>query len=387
MRSLVRQRTFWAGILAGIIVGLIVGWGVWPVRYTDAYPSELREQDRLEFLLLVARDYDRTGDVAALARRLRTFDQKDLVPSFEQALGAYSSSDDRRALRHTLETIRSSLAASASGTHPTSITPTPTPRPSASAPAGGGFRRVLGILVIALGAAVLLIALVRVLQMLRTRRGSGEPASPDWIPAPEPPRPEPLDMAADEEPEAEPEPVTTVQMPRHLEREEGGGVGGDVLPASTEPAAAPSLRLVEMFSPVFMLQATGEEGYDEGFTIYEGKENLGECGVGEAESLDDHAGKPTVMEIWLFDKRDPDTHQAYVLSPWAYRQPDIRQKYEDQGPVFEGRHGTVIRLNARALHLEAEIKDVAYAQLGQGDEVFSKLALEMKVYRRIMPRS
>lgn len=380
MWALVRQRAFWAGALAGVVIGLILGWFVWPVEYTGAYPSELREQDRLEYLRLVAHDYARTGNVDRLAQHLSTFDEKELIPLFNEALKIYRGEEDQRALRTTLALLRETIPSVSAPEVPTAP-PTPVPTPRAQTPAQGrSLLRGLSIFIIVLGVVILGVAVFQALKRVREHAPARQPATPDWVPAPGGSVEEP-EMPGEEEAE----PATSVEMPRYLEREEEDRA--EAIAAPEPSPVAPSLRLVEMFSPVFILQAVGEEGYDEGFTIYEGEENVGECGVGEAESLDDRGGKPIVMEVWLFDKHDTDTHQAYVLSPWAYRQPDIRQKYEDQGAVFEGRHGTVIRLNARTLYLEAEIKDVAYAQLGEGDEVFSKLALEMKVYRRIMPRT
>ncbi len=394
MWALVRQRAFWAGLLAGVLVGLFLGWVVWPVHYTDAFPSELKEEHRLEYLRLVARDYYYTNKpepekIALLSERLQTFDQKDLVPLLEKALQTYESEEDKQALRHTLETIRASQAAAPAGQgQPAAPTPTPTPRAQAS-PAGRGFplTRIFSLALIVIGVAVLAFVLIRVLPTLQghVREAPPAPAGTDWAPGP----------ITEVPPEAEPEfeeeeaPVSTasVQVPPHLQREGEEGPPVSVSPRpEPKPPAAPSLRLVEVFAPSFLLQTRGEEGFDEAFTVYEDEENLGECGVGEAEPLPGREGQPIAMEVWLFDKHDSVTHQAYILSPWAYRQPDIRQNFEDRGTVVVGQHGNVVRLSARTLYLEAEIKDVAYAQVGEGDEVFGKLAVEMKVYRRIVPR-
>lgn len=393
MWALVRQRAFWAGLLAGVLVGLFLGWVVWPVDYTDAYPSELRLEDRLEYLRLVARDYyfaDKPEEekILLLSERLKTFDQKDLVPLLEKALQT-SDEEDQQALRHTLETIRASLAvAPAEQGQPAAPTYTPTPRAQAS-PAGAGFplTRTLAIAFIVIGLAVLAFVLIRILPTLQghVREIAQAPGGADWEPGPL--AEGPPDMGPDfEEEEEAPVSTASVQVPSHLQREgeEAPPVSVSPRPKPTPPAA-PSLRLVEVFAPSFLLQTREEEGFDEAFTVYDDDENLGECGVGEAEPLPGKEGHPVVMEVWLFDKHDSVTHQAYILSPWAYRQPDIRQKFEDRGTVVVGQHGNIVRLSARTLYLEAEIKDVAYAQVGEGDEVFGKLALEMKVYRRIIP--
>lgn len=378
MWQLARQRAFWMGILAGVLVGLFLGWFVWPVSYTDAYPSELREEDKLEYLRLVAHEFQRTQDVEALQKRLSTFDRTDLVPLFQQALEKSDRPGDREALTFTLTYIQQGMAHQGNREAPSRET-----GDAARSTGGGGLGRVLSIFLISVGVLFLAIAGYRALGLVRGKSPAPpRPVGPDWDRGREmAPQTDVL------EPDIEEAPVSTASaaMPPHLEREDITPTAEATSPR-TGQAPAPSLRLVQVFSPAFVVQTVGEEGYDEAFTIYgEGEENLGECGVGEVETLHGQPGQPIVMELWLFDKEDPETYQAYILTPWAHRQPDIRQKYEDQGPVFVGQHGGIIRLNARALYLEAEIKDVAFAQTGEGDEVFSKLALEVKVYRRIAP--
>ncbi len=385
MWRVARQQAFWVGIVVGAVVGLLLGWTVLPVSYTDAYPSELRETDKLEYLRLVAREFQRTQDATALQKHLSTFDQADLIPLFKKALKTYTRTEDREALAFTLDFIQSTMRSGPAPAVTREVEPSSGAGTTTRSSTGLSLRRVLSIFLIFVGVLILVFVGFRVASLVRTAAATRpRPTEPDW----ERGRAHtPVLQEVEPEVDVEEAPVSTAsaEMPPHLERE--------AEPASTqtapeEPArpAAPSLRLVQVFSPAFVSQTVGEEGYDEAFTIYgEGEENLGECGVGEVETLHGQPGKPIVMELWLFDKEDPETYQAYILSPWAHRQPDIRQKYEDQGPVLVGQHGSVIRLNARSLYLEAEIKDVAFAQSGEGDEVFSKLALEMKVYRRITP--
>ncbi len=383
MWRLARQRAFWMGILVGIALGLFVGWVVWPVSYTDAYPSELRKKDKLEYLLLVARDYKQTGNRRPLVRRLQTFDRTELVPLLQDALQTYENSDDKAALRQLLETVQENIPTTAQEEQTQEASAQPSPR-------NGGFSlsRVASIFFILLGGIILLYVFLRIAALLRKKLPQPRMSAPreeDW----EPGEVEVVDVLEEmEEKDEEPqEPVSTAEslLPPSLEREEVEAATKPTPPP--EPPAAPSLRLVEVLSPVFLLQEVGEEGYDESFSIEENGERLGECGVGEIESLPGKDGQPIVMEVWLLDKADAKTHQAYILSPWAYKQPDIRQKYEDQGIVFMAQHGNTVRLNARSLYLEGEIKDVAFTQAGEGNQVFSKLAMEMKVYRRIGARA
>ncbi len=377
MQALMRQRTFWIGLGVGLLVGLFFAWIVWPVQYVNAYPSDLEENARLDYLLLVSREYQRTGDLEALGRRLSTFDKDTLPDLLAKALERYGNNPEyAEALNFTRQIIvLSQEGAPATGPEP----------PDQAGQGGARLVKVVYILLIILGGALILYAGLRGYTWFQersiARRTVTAPGEEAMIAGDD-------DVYLEEEEE---EPATSVIAPTFVPAEEEEEEEEEPLPEtapSTRPplrvVEAPALREVTVFRPVYMLQAQGDEGYDDVFTIYdEREENLGECGVGEAETLHDQPGRPTVMEVWLFDKQDTITHQAFILSPWAYEQADIRQRYADQGTVIVARAGNTLRLTARTLYLEAEIKDVAFAQLGEGNEVFSKLALEIKVYQRI----
>jgi len=90
------------------------------------------------------------------------------------------------------------------------------------------------------------------------------------------------------------------------------------------------------------------------------------------------------MEVWLFDKKDTRTRQAYLLSPWAYDQANIRHKYEEKGKVLKAAPNNVVRLTSHSLYLEAEIKDVTFLDMPDGKQkVINKLIVEMNVHRRL----
>ncbi len=399
MQDVLRNRFFVLGLIVGIVLGLIVGWGIWPVRYSNAYPVDLRASDKLDYILLVSREFQRTGDYKALAKRLRTFPKEELPQVFTEAEKAYAQNPEYLTdIQKTWEFIKVN-------------SPEPLPSPAASTAqteAGGESRGLMDRLIplagVVAGLLIILYALWRLYQWVMMMREA----------APEP-------LAHEYETETFPEDEAWEEEEPFDEEMEGelveGGAPVDVappppspIPAPSEPRAptrpvpspvppaekrrpplrvlsqptAPAIRLVETLHPVYMLQAQTDEGYDEAFTIYdETRENLGECGMGEAELYQEQPGRPTVMEVWLFDKHDAVTRQGFILSPWAYNQPDIRQKYEESGRIIVAKPGAVLRLTARSLYMEGEIKDVAFAQIGNGDEVFSKLALELKVFKRL----
>ena len=68
------RRLVWpliaVGILVGILIGLILGWQVWPVRWYDTDPSDLREQHKMSYVIMAADSLAVTGNQELAKRRL-----------------------------------------------------------------------------------------------------------------------------------------------------------------------------------------------------------------------------------------------------------------------------------------------------------------------------
>lgn len=54
----------------GIALGLVYGWVIDPVEYTDVTPDVLRQDYRVDFVLMTAEAYQNDFDADAAARRL-----------------------------------------------------------------------------------------------------------------------------------------------------------------------------------------------------------------------------------------------------------------------------------------------------------------------------
>jgi hypothetical protein len=59
-----------AALAAGIALGILYGWVVDPIEYTDVTPSILREDYRVDYVLMTAEAYQREFDPESAARRL-----------------------------------------------------------------------------------------------------------------------------------------------------------------------------------------------------------------------------------------------------------------------------------------------------------------------------
>jgi hypothetical protein len=59
--------------LIGIALGLVYGWKISPVQYTDVPPNILREDYRVDYVLMVAEAHQKEQDPEISARRLAIF--------------------------------------------------------------------------------------------------------------------------------------------------------------------------------------------------------------------------------------------------------------------------------------------------------------------------
>jgi hypothetical protein len=57
-------------LIIGVVFGLAYGWLIDPVEYTDVPPGILREDYRVDYVLMVAEAYEHDFDPEAAARRL-----------------------------------------------------------------------------------------------------------------------------------------------------------------------------------------------------------------------------------------------------------------------------------------------------------------------------
>lgn len=80
-----RDAYIYAGVgaLLGLIVGLVIAWAIWPVQWTSAWPADLSQEARAQYLAAVSEAYVYYGSPeAAEVARNRLFNLNDDLPAY-----------------------------------------------------------------------------------------------------------------------------------------------------------------------------------------------------------------------------------------------------------------------------------------------------------------
>ncbi len=328
----------------GAIFGLVVlGWWLWPVKWVDASPADLRSDYKSMYLQMAIEAYGLTGDAQAAQARF-------------QALGA----DGPKLLKTMLanppldvspQTIE--LFAQAVGVQPGEVTAGGTPaaggevqltpgaemtpvKPTEKQSSSSLFR-VVSLLC---GVSLLAIILAAGLLWWRSRQGkltaSGTPAQRARV------------------------------MTQTAEKTDYEAEG-------QEPPLA-------QFMTTYV---HGDDLFDDSFSIdAPSGEFLGECGVGITETIG--VGEPKrvmAFEVWLFDKNDIQTVTKVLMSEHAYNDEATRQRLAAKGDPVMAKPGEKIVLETAKLQLVARVVDMAYGEDALPENsYFERLTLELAVW-------
>ncbi len=89
MRGAIATAT--ANLVIGITLGLIITWGLLPVGFTNADPSDLRQTVKLDYVRMISLTYERTGDLVAAQRQLATLQLDNPTLTFNQLVAQEKS--------------------------------------------------------------------------------------------------------------------------------------------------------------------------------------------------------------------------------------------------------------------------------------------------------
>ena len=310
---------FLVGLVVGLIIGLpILGWYVFPVKWYDTDPWDLRQEYKEAYISMLADSYTLNTNVALARQRVAGWAPEDLAQVIAQLKA--KASDDAQIQR--LDNLAAVL-----GVRRLVAAPTPTPQPQATSAL---VRRVIPIVGIILAGVLVIGGAMVGLSALR-----GRPSAEPERPARRPPS------------------VKEVVGPE--------GVG------------QPLGHFIASYT-------LGQDDYDQSFSIESPtNEFLGECGMGISEVI--NAGPPasvTAFEIWLFDKNDIRTVTKVLMSKYAYDDDALRAKLAPKGEAVLVEPGKVVVLETASLRVDAVINEMEY---GDGtvppQSYFTKLTVSL----------
>lgn len=310
------------GLMIGLLLGwLVIGWLLWPVKWVDADPWDLRAEHKQAYVAMVADSLATNGDSGLAEQRLRHWDKKELATILQQLI------EDRRARQMGLEAQNLEMLRDALRLEAAAPAPAPTAAPQPAAKGKAGFIRwlpvILGIVVLAL------LVLAAIGWLTRKQKGA------------------------------------TVRRPAPP-------------PETIAPGPDGTVRLADH-------QATyrfGEASYDESFSLESPEgEFLGECGMGISETLAEGSpNRVTALEIWLFDKTDIRTVTKVLMSEWAHGDADMRAALAPKGELLPATPGEEIVLETERLRLKATIGEVSYGSEEPANSYFERLVVRMEPF-------
>lgn len=317
------------GFIVGVFIGLVVlGWGLFPVRWSDAAPEQLREDLQSDYMRMAIDSYALNRDIERAKTRF-----EELGADAEQILNEIE-----------LDPVRQSDAAifdfrvAVKGGIPSVGAETPeVGEPTTESPSSG--RTFLGtVLPILCVLSVLIAGGLGAFFIYRSRTGEGiiTPA------------------------------IEAQDAARQAEQ--------------TDYEAIDEEPPIKQFVASYKL---GDDLFDDSESIDSPSgEFLGECGVGISETIG--VGDPkkvTAFEVWLFDKNDIQTVTKVVMSAHAYLDEDTRQRLVAKGEPVLAEPGTETVLETQTLQLVARVVDMAYGEGATPEQsFFDRLVLEIAVW-------
>jgi hypothetical protein len=419
----VRTRPMWfwplVAFLIGLLIGwLVIGWALWPVTWKNTLPQDLRPAERDAYLIMVAESLASNGDNALAEERLASWSRPALADDLQRLEVRLAGEDALQA-----EQVRA--LASALGFDLNA----PTPGQAGGAPAAAAsslissvqwrtaFTAALWLLLVLLGGAgvILLYRRWRASQERRvaparalsggddrvwtevTGRTPAEiaedtkatwpeaDAEPHDFSAGAPRWDEPETGLADEEEFAAPAPSGGRQADQTAVIAAGAAAGAAAGEAGKGPAAVapvPSGALTKV-SEMRALYQMGEPDYDEAFDVKDSSDAyIGECGVALVDPVGRGHDQAAALQVWLWDKTDPDTKVKVLMGEGAYRDTALRDQLAKDQPSVPVKPGATFELESYNLLLRGTVEKLDYADLEPAYGVFAEMQLLLQVFRK-----
>ena len=343
------------GLIVGLIIGLVgLGWGLWPLQWTDAAPSDLQVDYQRDYLCMTIDSFTRNPNADLLAIRWMGLGEnaQSVLDSLTPAACRFETADPIINFKEII-----ALQALAEGTVVETTAEEVAPEEAVDDTMMGeqpvfGMETVdaeeparISILPLAILILLTLVVGGILIFLILKRAKSGEGVK---IKAPK------------------------FAIPKRQEKAKS-------MP-ETEYKNAPTDAPLAQFMTTYR---QGDDLYDDSFSIDSlNGEFLGECGVGIAETIG--VGEPkkvTALEVWLFDKNDIQTVTKVLLSEHANNDPALRQRLLSKGEPIQVEPGMNFLMETETLQLEAKVVDMVYARGPLPENsYFSRLTLEITVW-------
>ena len=126
----------------------------------------------------------------------------------------------------------------------------------------------------------------------------------------------------------------------------------------------------------------GNDMFDEIFSIDQGDNFRGECGIGIGETLNNTEPKAvTAFEIWLFDRDDIHTSTNYLLSDFAMQNEKISDRLRQHGSCQQIRKNAVYTLETQTLRMDLQIVDLEYgSEMQEKNSYFTTVTFDIAVH-------
>jgi hypothetical protein len=319
--------TLIVGVVLGLLLGLIVGWGLWPVKWTDALPEVLRTDLQEDYMRMAIDSYRANKNLnPQAAADLAVFRWDNLGTAAGPTYGRVQANPsylDQVSIQDFGLIIQSRKG------------PINTNPAVQQTSALGKY-----VLYASIAVVVILIAAGGLYLFRLLRKGPGT--------------------------------VTAVMQAAEASK-------------SAEKTDFQALGLAPPITQTMTTYVLGDDLYDESFSIDTGGgEFLGEYGVGVSETIG--VGEPkkvAALEIWLFDKNDIKTATKVLMSEHAYNDPNIRARLEPKGELVVVKAGEQVLLETQTLQLLATIVDMDYGMGAMPQKsYFDRITLELAIWPR-----
>ncbi len=390
--------------LVGLLIGWwAIGWGLWPVKWTNALPVDLRAEERDQYLTMVAESYAATRNADLARERLKSWPADELAQHLANLQQRVGPNTPQAAQVQALAELMAVAKPPAAGPQTPTKAPTPAGRPTPAPAAGVDFGAVLRGVAMILLWLFLFVAAIVVAYLLWNRWRKAHQTQPAAAidttartrrPAPPVQRPlaetteEPRPTWTQEEAAGEPEADFLPVAPVEPTAQEPSAAPPPVT-SIPRPLAAPSRPLVRPLTPAGAftrigeyqaIYQMGEPDYDEAFDLTDpAGTTLGQCGLALHNPIGRNRDQAAALETWLWDNKDPDTQVKVLMSEGAYRDTALREQLRGDHEAIAIRPGTEFELETHRLLLRGRVERVEYADMEPAYTIFSEVVVRFQV--------